>query len=299
MKSRGVLYMTLSALGFSVMSVLVKEAAPRLPTGEIVLARAVMTLVLSYVMVKRAVGSDGKPVSPWGVQRGKLILRGFLGFSALACYYLALVRLPLADATTLHYIQPLITGVLAWWLLDEKIGWAAAFAIGCGIAGVLAVVHPGMGAVADPTGSLIAIASATLSSIAYVTVRQLSKTEHPLVIVFYFPVVATPLAIPWAAAHFVVPDARDWLLLLGIGIATQVGQVFLTMGLTVERAGRATSVGYIQICFALVWQLLLFDQMPALGTLAGAALIIGGTVAVSATARRDAAPPRTATSPPP
>ncbi|HUS32285.1 MAG TPA: DMT family transporter [Kofleriaceae bacterium] len=296
MKSRGVLYMTLSALGFSVMSVLVKLAAPRLPTGEIVLARALMTLVLSYVMVKRAVGSDGKPLSPWGVQRGKLVFRGLLGFSALGCYYIALARLPLADATTLHYIQPLITGVLAWWILDEKIGWAAAFAIACGVAGVVAVAHPGIGTVDDPVGSLVAVASATLSSIAYVTVRQLSRTEHPLVIVFYFPLVATPLAIPWAAANFVMPDARAWLLLIGIGIATQIGQVFLTMGLTIERAGRATSVGYIQICFALLWQLLLFEQTPALGTLAGAALIIGGTVVVSATAKRDAPPPHTPTS---
>lgn len=292
-KSRGVLYMTLSALGFSIMSVLVKLAAPRLPTGEIVLARAVMTLGLSYVMVKRA------GLSPWGHQRRKLVLRGLLGFAALGCYYVALVRLPLADATTLQYVQPLITAILAWWILGEHIGWATGFAIACGIGGVLAVVHPGMGAVADPTGAMIALASATLSSIAYVTVRQLSKTEHPLVIVFYFPLVATPLAIPWAAYHLVMPTAREWALLLAIGVATQVGQVFLTMGLSIERAGRATSVGYIQICFAILWQLAFFHQAPALGTLAGAALIIGGTVAVSATARRDAPAPRTPTSRPP
>jgi drug/metabolite transporter (DMT)-like permease len=284
--------MTLSALGFSVMSVLVKLAAETLPTGEIVLVRALMTLAISYVMVKRA------SLSPWGTQRGKLVFRGFLGFSALACYYIALARLPLADATTLHYIQPLVTALLAWWILGEKIGWAAGFAIACGLGGVLAVVHPGIGTVDDPVGSLIAVASATLSSVAYVTVRQLSKTEHPLVIVFYFPLVATPLAIPWAASDFVLPDAREWLLLAGIGIATQIGQVFLTMGLMIEKAGRATSVGYIQICFAMLWQLLLFAQTPALGTLAGAALIIVGTVAVSATAKRDAAPERTTTSPP-
>lgn len=280
MRSRGVLYMTLSALGFSLMSVLVKKVSPHLPTGEIVLARAVMTLVLSFVMLRRA------GLEPWGTQRGKLILRGLLGFAALGCYYVALVRLPLADATTLQYVQPLITAVLAWWILGEAVGWATAFAIACGLAGVLAVVHPGFGAVADPFGVMIALASAALSSVAYVTVRQLSRTEHPLRIVFYFPLVATPLAIPWAATDFVMPSAYDWLLLVGIGITTQLGQVFLTMGLAVERAGRATSVGYIQICFAIVWQLTLFGQAPAWGTVVGAALIIAGTLAVSATAKR-------------
>src|SRR5262245_13567905 len=120
MQSRGVLYMALSALGFSVMSVLVKLVSVRLPTGEIVLARAVMTLVISWVMVRQA------GVSPWGNERGRLMLRGLLGFSALGCYYAALAKLPLADATTLHFTQPLLTSLLAWWLLGEKVGWAAA-----------------------------------------------------------------------------------------------------------------------------------------------------------------------------
>jgi drug/metabolite transporter (DMT)-like permease len=291
MQSRGVLYMALSALGFSVMSVLVKLVSTRLPTGEIVLARAVMTLAISFVMVKRA------ELSPWGNQRGRLLLRGLLGFVALGCYYLALARLPLADATTLHYTQPLVTSLLAWWILGEKVGWAAAFAIACGLGGVVLVVHPGvpLDSGADPVGVAIALGSATFSSIAYVTVRQLAKTEHPLVIVFYFPLVATPLAIPWAAMNFVWPSATDWLLLIGIGVTTQLGQVFLTMGLMIEKAGRATSVGYLQICFAVVWQLAIFDQSPGLGTLLGAALIIAGTLAVSATAARVARPPPTAT----
>ena len=83
---------------------------------------------------------------------------------------------------------------------------------------------------------------------------------------------ATPLAIPWAAADCVWPSAHGWLLLAGIGAATQVGQVFLTKGLAVERAGRATSIGYLQICFAIVWQLLVFGDAPSVWTLAGASL---------------------------
>jgi drug/metabolite transporter (DMT)-like permease len=291
MSSRGVFYMVLSALGFSVMSVLVKLASPHLPTGEIVLARAVMTLVISYAMLKRA------KLSPWGNQRRRLFLRGLLGFLALGCYYIALARLPLADATTLHFTQPLMTSLLAWWLLGEKVGWAAAFAIACGLGGVLLVVHPGMpaGSGADPFGLAIALCSATFSAIAYVTVRQLAKTEHPLVIVFYFPLVATPFAIPWAAANFVWPSALGWLLLVGIGVTTQFGQVFLTRALMIERAGRAMAVGYSQICFAVMWQLVVFRELPGLGTVLGAALIIAGTLAVSATAKHDVPSAQTAT----
>src|SRR5689334_18098759 len=133
MKSRAAGYMALSALGFSMMSVLVKLAARELPTGEIVLARAVVTLALSYALVRRA------GLSPWGTQRGKLFVRGILGFSGLAFYYLSLVRLPLAEATTLQNTAPVLTALLAWWLLDEQVGLAASFALACGIGGVLLV----------------------------------------------------------------------------------------------------------------------------------------------------------------
>jgi drug/metabolite transporter (DMT)-like permease len=265
--------MALSALGFSVMSVLVKLAARELPTGEIVLARATVTLALSFVLVRRA------GLSPWGTQRGRLLVRGILGFSGLAFYYLSLARLPLAEATTLQNTVPVLTALLAWWLLAEPIGWAAAFAIACGLGGVALVARPaGEG---DVVGIACALAAAVSSSLAYVTVRKLSRTEHPLVIVLYFPLVAMPLAIPWAAADSVWPSPHGWLLLAGIGAATQVGQVFLTKGLAVERAGRATSMGYLQICFAIIWQMLVFGDAPSVWTIGGATLIVAGTLAVT------------------
>jgi drug/metabolite transporter (DMT)-like permease len=275
--SRGVVYIAVSAFGFSAMTALVKLVSARLPTGEIVLARAVITLVLSYAMLVRA-----RPPVPWGTERGRLVLRGLLGFGGLAGYYGAVIRLPLADATTLWNITPLLTALLGWWLLGERLGASTVVALASGIAGVLLIVHPS-GSGLDPFGVALALGAAACSASAYVTVRQLARTEHPLVIVFYFPLVATPLAIPWAAAAWVTPTAYDWLLLLGVGLTTQLGQVFLTMGLIVERVGRAASVGYLQIVFAIGWQLAVFGNAPTAFTLAGATLIIAGTLAVART----------------
>jgi drug/metabolite transporter (DMT)-like permease len=283
--SRGVLYMAVSAAGFSVMSVLVKLASERLPMGEIVLARAVVTLVLSYAMVRHA----RLPV--WGTQRGRLVFRGLLGFGGLAGYYAALGRLPLADATTLQKTTPLLIAGLAWWLLGERVGWATFVAIGCGLVGVVLVAHPTLGEPLDPLGVAFALGGATCTAIAYVTVRQLARTEHPLVIVFFFPLVAAPLAIPWALADFAAPTPSDLVLLLAIGVATQVAQVCLTIGLSLERAGRAASVGYLEVCFAMVWQLVIFGVHPALTTIAGATLIIAGTLVTAGSPSRTPTPP--------
>jgi drug/metabolite transporter (DMT)-like permease len=280
---RGVAYMVASALGFSAMSLLVKIASARLPTGEIVLARAVITLVVSYAMVRRA----GIPT--WGTNKRGLVARGFLGFSGLTLYYLSLAYLPLADATTIQQTTPVLTAVIAWFVLRERIGWVTAFALACGIAGVALIVRPA-GDGLDVVGIVIAIGAALCSSFAYVTVRQLTRTENPLVIVFYFPLIATPLAIPWAVATWVTPAPIDWLLLVMIGLTTQVGQVFVTKALMLETASRATSIGYIQVAFAMIWQWTVFSDAPTLWTLAGAALIILGTAAV-ARASRSATPP--------
>lgn len=274
--SRGVWYMVASALGFSAMSVLVKVASERLPTGEIVLARAVVTLVVSYAMLRRAA------LNPWGTNKSGLVFRGLLGFGGLTFYYLSLAHLPLADATTIQNLTPVLTAVLAWFILREAIGWSTAFALACGIGGVTLIVHPS-GAGLDPIGVAVALGASLCSAFAYVTVRQLAKTEDALVIVFYFPLIATPLAAPWAIATWVMPNAVEWLLLLLIGLATQVGQVFLTRALMIERAARVTSLGYIQIAFAMVWQWAVFAQPPTGWTIGGAALIVAGTLVVAAT----------------
>jgi drug/metabolite transporter (DMT)-like permease len=272
--SPGVRYLIASAFGFSIMSLLVKVASHRLPIGEIVFSRAVVTLVLSYAMVRRA----GQ--SPWGHQRLRLALRGLIGFGGLSSLYVALAHLPLADATTLQNAMPLTTAVLAWWLLGERIGWSTGAAIVCGLCGVALVLHP-TGAGLDPVGVVAALCGVVCSSFAYVTVRRLARTEHPLVIVFYFPLVATPLALPWMLSSFALPQPIDWVLLVGLGVATQVGQVCMTRGLALERAGRATTISYLQVAFAMIWQLVVFGDLPGPWTLAGASLIVGGTLVIA------------------
>lgn len=272
--SRGLLYMAASALGFSCMSLLVKLVSARLPTGEIVFSRAVVTLALSYAMVRRA------GLSPWGNQVGPLLVRGVIGFGGLTSLYVALAHLPLADATTLQNVTPLTTALLAWWLLGERIGWSTAAAIVCGLGGVLLVVHPS-GTGFDAVGLIASACQVACASAAYVTVRKLSRSEHPLVIVFYFPLVATPLALPWMLSELVMPAPLDWLLLIGLGCATQVGQVFLTKALMITHAGRATTIGYLQVALAMVWQAVVFGEPPGLLTIAGASLIVGSTLVIA------------------
>jgi drug/metabolite transporter (DMT)-like permease len=275
----GLRYMAVGAFWFSVMSLLVKVAGETLPSQQIVLARAVVTLVLSWAMVRRA----GAPL--WGRAKGRLALRGLVGAVALSCFYFSLVHLPIAEATTIQYMNPVFTAVLAGLVLGERMGRREAACVVLSLAGVVLVTHPaalfGGPARLDPLYVAVALAGALCSAGAYTTIRTL-RDEHPLTIVFYLPLLTVPVTIPpmllGSGARW--PTPAEWLVLLGVGVATQVAQLYMTRGLQMERAGRATAVGYLQIVFAAVWGALFFGEYPDAWSVAGAVLIVGSTVAL-------------------
>ena len=142
------------------------------------------------------------------------------------------------------------------------------------------LVPPSEGRLAQASTG-IALLGAVLSAMAYVIVRKLSTTEDALVIVFWFAALSTIGAIPFTAADAVMPTAWEWLALAGIGVVTQLGQVFMTHGLRLEKAGRVMAVGYMQIVFAALWGVLFFAEVPDAWGIGGALLIVLGTLGIA------------------
>ena len=265
-------WMLLSALAFSLMVVGVKQVGDRLPIAEVVLARALVSLALSYGMARRM------GVNPWGRQRGLLLLRGLVGSAALFCVYAAVVHLPLAAATVLQYLYPTFTALLAWLLLGERLGRRVLAAMGLGWLGVLLVAQPTASAALPTTWVLVAVAGALLTAVAYVSVRRLAESEHPAVIIFYFPLVAVPMSLPLVLLEPVLPTPGELPWLVAVGVFTQVGQVGLTRALTLLPAARATAISYVQVGFAALWGWWIFGESINLPTAIGAVLILIATL---------------------
>jgi drug/metabolite transporter (DMT)-like permease len=277
--------MALSAFFFSIMALLVRMAGERLPSWQIVLARSVVALALSWMLVRRA------GISPWGNDRKLLLLRGILGFGGLACFYWSLVHMPLAEATLIQQSHPVFTAVLAALLLREPLRTVDMATIGISLVGVLLVARPpalfgGVADTLDPGVVAVAVCGALMSGSAYVVVRKARGLEHPLVVVLWFPLVATPLSIPPALLEWTWPTALEWLVLIGVGVSTQIAQVFMTHGLHREPASRATAMSYLQIVFAAVWGVLFLREVPDPLTVLGAALIGGSVTALAAWPKR-------------
>ena len=267
--------MAAGALAFSLMSALSKVAGASVPLFEIVLARSAVMMVLAGGELRR------QGVSFRGKEPEILALRGIMGFVGLTCFYYAVVRLPLADATVIHFTNPVFTALIAAVVLGERLGLREAALVAASLGGVVLVARPallfGTEAALDPVAVLVGLTGALFAAGAYVAVRRL-REEAPMVVVFYFALLSTALSLPMVVMRPVLPSPGILLVLLGVGLATHLGQIFITLGYRAERAGRASSIGYLQIVFAAGWGWLIFGDVPDLWTWVGAGIIVGSTL---------------------
>lgn len=271
----GLRYMLLSTLGFAMMTACVKEVSTyNIPIFEIVAARALVSLILSYYDIHR------KGMSPWGEHRLLLIARGAVGSFALVCTYYAVMTLPLAKATVLQYLHPVFTAILAWLFLKEKIQRSTFVCIFLSIIGLIIMIQPraGTDSLLPSFGILVAIAGAFGSSIAYVLVRRLSRVEDSSVIIFYFPVVTLPIALLLLGDDFVMPTPPALILLILIGIFTQLGQIGLTHAMRADEAAKVSAYSYMQVVFSAAIGWVYFHEIPVMSTVIGGGLIILGAL---------------------
>ena len=270
-----------SGLAFSLMSVCVKAIGGRIPVSELVFARATISIIITrYLLFKNN-------INPWGKQKKLLFTRGILGTVALFCIFKALIVLPIATATVIQYIYPTFTVICAYIVLKEYILKRIVFSIIIGWVGIILVSQPEWSTnnnIQDTIFSIsIALIGALMTSLAYICVRKLSEKEHPLVIIYYFPLVSIPLSIPFIIKDFVLPIGAEWFWILGIGIFTQIGQLCITEGLRLIPAGQATSLNYSQVIFASIWGVLIFKEPLTRSIyLGGLCVLISTIISISA-----------------
>ncbi len=270
--------MILSAFGFAIMAACVKWASKSgIPVLEIVAARALVSLVLSFLDVKR------KRLPLFGHRKHLLVARGVVGAFALMCVYYSVTTLPLAEATVLQYLHPVFTAILALFLLKERLHLPTLVCIAFSFIGLLVIARPAFlfgDSVQD--FSMIAVGAGICgafgSAIAYVLVRKLNETEDPSVIIFYFPMIALPISVLLPGDDFIMPTGWQWFALLCVGIFTQIGQIGLTRSMQTETAGRATAFSYLQVVFSVFLGWFFFGEIPVVFTWVGGGFILFGAL---------------------
>lgn len=253
------------------------EGLQRYPTHELVFFRSLISFSISFVIIRY------RKLPLLGNNRKWLFVRGTSGMIALTLFFFTLHHLPLAIASTLQYLSPIFTVLIAGYLFGEAIGkWQYVCSL-VSFAGVALVgFNGGTGSMdlsdTDTLWILLGILSSFLSGIAYNAVVRLRNTEEPINIVIYFPMLALPVTGIWCLFDFTVPSGIEWFLLLSIGILTQIAQVLLTRALMFGKTGAVVPFQYLGAIYALLSGWFLFDEQLNTLALSGILLILTGVI---------------------
>ena len=253
---------------FAAVNLMVKFL-PHLPATELVLFRSFITFAISYLTLRKM------KINPWGMNKRWLLIRGVAGTTALTVFFYTIQKMPLSAAVTIQYLSPFFTAFIAGYLLGERTQWAQWLFFLVSFVGI--VVIKGSSAAIPPQLMALGIFSSVFSGLAYNAIRKL-KDEAPLVVVMYFPLVATPVMIVFSLFNWVTPVGWDWALLLGIGILTQFAQLYMTKSYQLSEVNTVAPLKYIGVIFALTWDIALFDFVPNGQMILGIVLVIGGVL---------------------
>lgn len=267
--SAGIWHMITASFFFSLMNVCVKMI-PHIPAHEIIFFRSLISFTLSAGWLYR----QGIPL--FGTRKTFLLIRGLAGVGSLTLYFTTLQHIPLGSAATIQDVSPIFTALLAVFLLGEKLRPFSWLMFALAFSGV--VVMQGFDPRIDPVYVFMGLGSAFLSSVAYYSINKAKETEHPLVIVLYFPLVGIPVMGIACLSHWVQPAGIDWFYLLLTGIFTQIAQWNMTIGFMKEETSKAAITRYIGLIFAFAWGLLLFDETYPIESLLGLAMILAGVL---------------------
>lgn len=262
--------MVISVFFFSCMGLMVKLVS-HIPSTQVVFFRSAISFLLSFWLLQR------QGVSVWGIHRKYLILRGLCGAAALILFYETLQKIPLASAVTIGFLAPIFTTILGIFIAREKVRPVQWLFFLLAFVGVVLV--QGFDPRIQMIYLVIGIVATFFSGLAQNFIRKINTREHPLVIIFYFPLITTPLSGAYSVFNWVPPQGWDWAILIAIGLFTQFAQFFMTKSIQLEELSKVSIIRYLSIVYALIFGYIFFDETYSILAYAGMGLAILGVVA--------------------
>jgi len=256
---------------FTAMALAIRELSGRIPTFEILFFRSAVGIVVVLAVV--AAGGDIRRRLASGQPRLQL-MRNCIHFAGQWGWTLAIGLLPLATVFAIEFTTPIWTAMLAVLLLGERVNAARVAAVALGFAGILLIVRPS--ADSFTLGAFAALLSAFGFAGASVTTKALTRTDGPLVILFWMSVLQLPMGLVPAIFQWVWPDARELLFLLGVGLAGFGAHYCLSSALKLADATMVMPFDFIRLPLIAVIGFLFYDEALDPWVFAGGGLILFG-----------------------
>ncbi len=273
-------------MSMSIMDAVIKWLSDGYPLHEIVLVRTLVALVLTVIIVHFEGG-----LGLLKTQRSKLhVTRGVLVAIANMSFYLSLAVMPIAQATGLFFIAPLLITALSGPMLGERVGWRRWVAIGVGFIGVILISGVGSGALNSM--AFMPLVAALAYALVQVLARRLGCTDKASVMSFYISIVFLVISVAfWAIAGngqylgvggdslsfllrpWVMPNSSDLGLMLVCGVLVAAAGYLLNQAYRVSMANVIAPFEYVALPLAILWGWLFWSEIPSFNTLLGIVLI--------------------------
>jgi len=275
----GIALKIISVAIFVAMSSLIK-AAGDVPAGQIVFFRSFFAIFPIVIMLawQRELATAFQTRHPVGH-----VMRGLVGVASMGLGFFGLTRLPLPDAVTLNYAQPLLVVVFSAVFMGEAVRVYRWSAVVVGFVGVVIIAWPnltlltgGPGLQAEQAVGVIAtLTGAAASAVAMLLVRRLVLTEKTATIVLWFSVTATVVSL------FTIPFGWVWLshwqslALVGAGICGGVAQILMTQCYRHAELSTIAPFEYTSMILAILVGYFAFGDVPTHYTLIGGVIVVG------------------------
>ncbi|MEJ1160699.1 DMT family transporter [Prosthecomicrobium sp. N25] len=274
---KAVLFAVLAIALLSAMDVAIKLLAERYPVLQVAFLRyAAGGLVASVGM---ALVRPGWPSRETAVANGS---RALLVVVTATSFFYAISTLPLAEAIALSFVAPLLIALFGILILKEHLTARVAATLAIGFTGMLMIVGGRIGAGAFQGGAVLGVAAALLSALTYalslVYLRHRAQRDPVITIVWFqnavpFLILALPAALVW-----VPPAPADLALFAAVGLLGIGGHLSMARAFARAPAAALAPIEYTALVWGGLWGFLVFAELPTLATLAGASLIVAGTL---------------------
>lgn len=265
-KTKGIIFIILSAFGFAMMSAFIKLSGD-LPSFQKTFFRNIVSLIVAFgLILKHSSSFLGKREN-----QKLLILRSTLGTIGILLNFYSIDRLVLSDANMLNKLSPFFVIIFSWLLLNEKINGKQILSIVIAFVGALFIIKPAFNLDVIPAiaGGLGGIAAAA----AYTCVRALSGREAPTTIVFYFSFFSSLITLPLMLISYEPMTLLQFVHLIMAGIFASIGQFGITFAYKYAPAREISIFDYTNIIFSALISLCLFGVLPDFLSVIGYAII--------------------------
>jgi drug/metabolite transporter (DMT)-like permease len=202
--------------------------------------------------------------------------RGLVHTAGLLMWFWALPHVPLADMTAIGFSGPVFIMAGAVLFLGEPMVARRWIASGVAMVGVLIVIAPGLSG-SGGYWSLVMLASAPLFAASFLITKALTKRDRPEVIVAWQALTVSAFTLPFAIPGWIWPTPEQWGLFLVTGLLGSAGHWCMTEAFRIADMSATQPVKFLDLLWASVLGWMVFTEVPAMTTFAGAAVVLLAT----------------------